>query len=103
MPQPYANAQYTVFKTGTKSNSTHWQFTALCKGCSSWTTDTGAARYLNPRGGNRLALVYSPSRPSGSSPSSTIGLHETFNYWTADFSQGVNANFQATVDRLAAQ
>jgi hypothetical protein len=23
MPQPYANAQYTLFKTGTKSNATH--------------------------------------------------------------------------------
>ncbi len=101
-PAAYSGAEYTLFKTGTKSNSTHWQFTALCKGCSSWLGDTGATRYLNPRGGNRLAFVYSPTKPSGTTATSSINMHEVHTYPSPDFNQGVNSNFESTVQRLLA-
>ncbi|KXX73026.1 Cellobiose dehydrogenase [Madurella mycetomatis] len=100
MPQPYSGAEYTLIRAGTKSNSTHWQVTALCRGCTSWQS-SGATRYLSPRGGNRLAFAYSPSRPSNpTSPSSSIPIHEVHGYWSHDFSQAANPNFEATVARL---
>ncbi|KAK4222821.1 hypothetical protein QBC38DRAFT_374329 [Podospora fimiseda] len=100
-PQPYSGAQYTLFKTGTKSNSTHWQFTALCKGCTSWNTDTGATRYLSPRGGNRLAFAYSPGRPSSpNSATSAIPIHDVFGYWQHDFTQATNRDWERVVERL---
>ncbi|SPQ19805.1 edc10232-e76d-4a7e-9954-40ff2686b0aa [Thermothielavioides terrestris] len=100
-PQPYSGAQYTLFKTGTKTNATHTQFTALCKGCTSWTASDGSTRYLSPRGGNRLAFAYSPTRPaSPNSPTSSLSIHEVVGYWQHDFSQAANANFEATVSKL---
>ncbi|KAK4239499.1 hypothetical protein C8A03DRAFT_32451 [Achaetomium macrosporum] len=99
-PQVYSGAQYTLFKTGTKSNSTHWQFTALCKGCTSWTA-SGSTRYLSPKGGNRLAFAYSPTKPSNpNSPSSSFSVHEVHDYWQHDFAQAANANFASTVSKL---
>ncbi|KAK4125178.1 iron reductase domain protein [Parathielavia appendiculata] len=99
-PTEYSGAQYTLFQTGTKSNSTHWQFTALCKGCTAWQSSS-STRYLNPRGGNRLAMAYSPTKPSNvNSPSSSIPIHEVHAYWSHDFAQAANTNFEATVQRL---
>lgn len=102
MPQPYADAQYTLFQTGTKSNGTHWQFTALCRGCTAWIVpSTGAERFLSPTGGNRLAFAYSPNRPTNpDSPDSSIPIHQVHGYWNHDFGQGRNADFHATVERL---
>ncbi|KAL2257088.1 hypothetical protein VTK26DRAFT_680 [Humicola hyalothermophila] len=101
-PQPYNGAQYTLFQTGTKSNSTHWQFTALCQGCSSWTLNSGVTRYVMPRGGIRMAFAYSPNRPSPpSSPTSTLTIHEVFGYIDQDLGKGLNANFQSIVERLS--
>jgi hypothetical protein len=101
MPAEYAGAQYTLFKSGTKSNSTHWQLTALCKGCTSWDAGSGSMRYLSPRGGNRLAFAYSPTKPSSvNSPSSNLPIHDVHGYWSHDFAQAVNPNFATTVSRL---
>jgi hypothetical protein len=101
LPTDYSLATYTLFKAGTKSNSTHWQFTALCKGCTSWDAGSGALRYLAPRGGNRLAFAYSPTKPSSpNSPSSTLAIHDVHGYWQHDFAGGVNAGFEAAVARL---
>lgn len=100
-PQPYTSASYTVFKTGTKSNSTHWQFTALCTGCTSWSAAGGAIRYVQPNGGNRLAFAYSPTKPSNpSSPSSGITVHDVHAYWNHDFNTARNSGFEAAVQRL---
>ncbi|KAK0612387.1 hypothetical protein B0T17DRAFT_405787 [Bombardia bombarda] len=99
-PTPYSGVSYTVFKTGTRSNSTHWQFTALCKGCSSW-TDGSTTRYLQPRGGNRVAFAYSPNKPSSpASNTSAITVHEVHGYWSHDFTSAANTNFENTVARL---
>lgn len=104
-PTSYTGSQYTLFKKGTKSNSTHWQFTALCRGCTAWNAtadDPSSAHYLSPRGGNRLAFAYSATKPSNAnSPSSaTLTVHDVFNYWSHDFAQAANANFDATVAKL---
>jgi len=105
MPTSSTTSSYTLFKAGTKSNSTHWQFTALCKGCTSWDpsgTGSGTTRYLSPRGGNRLAFAYSPTKPSSAnSPSSSLPIHDVHGYWNQDFAAAANANFAATVQRLA--
>ncbi|EGS22654.1 uncharacterized protein CTHT_0011260 [Thermochaetoides thermophila DSM 1495] len=103
-PQPYSGSEYTIIKGGTKSNSTHWQVTALCKGCTAWTVpDTGAQRWVLPGGSNRLAMAYSPNKPSNAaSPTSSISIHEVHSYWTHDFARAKNPNFEATVQRLIA-
>ncbi|KAK4102834.1 iron reductase domain protein [Parathielavia hyrcaniae] len=101
-PTEYPGAHYTLFQTGTRSNATHWQFTALCRGCTAWQAPGSAsARYLNRRGGNRLAMAYSPTRPaSANSPSSAIAIHQVHAYWSHDFAQAANADFEAVVQRL---
>ena len=98
-PAAYSEATYTLYKTGTKSNGTHWQFTALCEGCTSWNSDGGAVRYLSARGGNRLAFAYSPAKPA-SSTTATLQVHEVHGYWNHDFVAAVNNDFDAAVAKL---
>ncbi|KAL2198845.1 cellobiose dehydrogenase-like protein [Corynascus similis CBS 632.67] len=101
MPTPSSTAgTYTLFQTGTKNNGTHWQFTALCKGCTSWTPSSGSTRYLSPTGGNRLAFGYSSTRPSGGADGS-ITIHQVHGYWTHDFAGARNANFHDIVQTLS--
>ncbi|AEO61106.1 cellobiose dehydrogenase-like protein [Thermothelomyces thermophilus ATCC 42464] len=102
MPTESTNAgTYRLFQTGTKSNGTHWQFTALCQGCTSWTTSSGGSRYLTPTGGNRLAFAYSPGRPSSpGTSSSSIPIHDVHGYWNHDFAAARNPNFHELVQRL---
>lgn len=100
-PANYAGSVYTVLKTGTKSNNTHWQVTAKCTGCSSWTTNEGGLRYLSPRGGNRMAWAYSPDRPTTpASSTSAIRVHDVHNYFSQDFAQAGNRDFTSTLQKL---
>ncbi|KAI1411568.1 CBD9-like protein [Hypoxylon sp. FL1857] len=99
-PTIYSSATAQVLKKGTKSNSTHWQFTAKCSGCTQFTTTGSTVKTLNPSGSNRLAFAYAKSKPSQpSSPSSPINVHDLFNYWDHDFSTAGNANFDDLVNR----
>ncbi|KAH8902918.1 CBD9-like protein [Coniochaeta sp. PMI_546] len=100
LPSTYSGATYEVFKTGTRSNGTHWQFTAKCSGCTSYSGASGSQRYLNPKGGNRLAFAYSASKPSNpSSASSSFNVHDVFGYWTHDFSLAQNPSFSNLVTK----
>ncbi|OIW24980.1 CBD9-like protein [Coniochaeta ligniaria NRRL 30616] len=82
VPQPYTGAAYQLFRTGTKQNGTHFQLTAKCTGC---TTFNG--RRLSTTGTNKLAFAYSAGRPSDpGSNSSSFPFHDSFNYWSHDFS-----------------
>ncbi|ORY10677.1 hypothetical protein BCR34DRAFT_485303, partial [Clohesyomyces aquaticus] len=99
MPTAYDDATFKTFKTGTKSNGTHWQFTAKCTGCTSWLGASGNTT-LTAQGSNRLAFAYSGTKPSSpSQTTSTISVHDVHNYWSHDFSAGANANFDALVTK----
>ena len=98
-PTSYTGATYTLLKNGNRVNGTHWQFTAKCSGCTTWTGASGSAR-ISPTGSSRLAFAYSSSKASNpSSNTSSIPVHDTPNYWTHDFSTGLNANFETLLAR----
>ncbi|KAH9890804.1 hypothetical protein F4778DRAFT_773068 [Xylariomycetidae sp. FL2044] len=101
-PTPDTATTIQVLTTGTKANSTHWQVTAKCTGCSSFTGSGSTAKYLNPAGGNRLAFAYSRVKPSNpSSSSATLNVHEVYNYWDHDFATAANPEFAALVEKNA--
>ncbi|KAL2121793.1 hypothetical protein VTJ04DRAFT_2248 [Mycothermus thermophilus] len=100
-PQPSSAAQYTLIPAGTKNNGTHWQYTALVRGVTAYEATPGAWRYLNPRGGNRLAFAYSPNKPfNPNDPNSGFTYHEVHGYWSHDFAGAQNPNFNEIVQRL---
>ena len=88
-------ARLELIAKGTKRNGTHWQYTAKCSGCSSFLSTNNQNRTLNPRGQNQLAYAWSTGKPSGTSPSATIGVHDNFGYINpgVDFSMGANSNW----------
>jgi len=95
-PPAYSGATYEIFKTGTKVNGTHWQYTAKCTGCTSFTGSSNRQVFLNPNGTNRLAFASSTSKPSSpSSNTTTLPVHDVANYWTWDFAAGANPQFSA--------
>ncbi len=99
-PGPWSGSSLSVFKTGTRSNGTHWQFTAKCTGCTQFTTESGRNVILNPNGGNRFAFAYGAGRPSNpSSNTSTFNEHDVFGYWSHDFNSAKNDNFQSLVSK----
>ncbi|KAI0098413.1 CBD9-like protein [Daldinia grandis] len=99
-PAPYTGASAQLLKKGTKSNSTHWQITAKCTGCTQFTTTGTTIKTLNPAGSNRLAFAYSKTKPSQpGSDSSPISVHDLFSYWDHDFASAGNPNFQELIDQ----
>jgi hypothetical protein len=99
MPAVYTGAQYTILKTGTKTNGSHWQFTAKCTGCSTYTS-SGRTAYLATEGTNRLAFAYAAGKPSNpSSNASTFPVHDVHNYWSHDFAGAKNADFASLVTK----
>jgi len=100
MPTAFAGATYTVLKTGTRSNSTHWQVTAKCTGCTSLPNSGGRVSYLEPGGSNRLAMAFAGTRPANpASNTSTFVVHEAHAYWNHDFSKAKMANFEELVTK----
>ncbi|TVY81062.1 Cellobiose dehydrogenase [Lachnellula suecica] len=98
LPPVYSGATLQVFKTGTHVNSTHWQFTAKCTGCTAFTSSSGSKTVLNPTGVNRLAFAYGSAKPSTpSSSSSSFGVHDVYAYWNHDFSAAGNTAFSSLV------
>ncbi|OTB00750.1 putative iron reductase domain protein [Hypoxylon sp. CI-4A] len=99
-PTPDSSATLQVLSKGTKTNGTHWQFTAKCTGCASFTTSGTTTKNLNPAGSNRLAFAYAKSKPSQpSSSSSPINVHDLFNYWDHDFASAGNSGFADLVQK----
>ncbi|KAI1194182.1 hypothetical protein F5X97DRAFT_327844 [Nemania serpens] len=96
-PQPWTGATVQILKKGSKTNGTHWQITAKCSGCSTFTTTGTNTKNLNPNGSNRLAFAYSKTKPSSASPAGTLGVHDVYGYWDHDFSAAGNANFAQLV------
>jgi hypothetical protein len=100
-PQVYTGATLQVLKTGSKTNGTHWQITAKCSGCSTFTTTGSTTKTLNPSGSNRLAFAYSKTRPQSASSAAMLTVHDLFSYWDHDFSTAGNANFDQLVQKNA--
>jgi len=99
-PKAYPNANYTIYKQGTKSNNTHWQVTARCHGCTSW-SNKGSSKYINPNGSQRIAWAFSNSKPTQpSNVNSAIPYHGTPNYFNHEFGPGSNPNYVSTVQKL---
>jgi len=96
-PTTYTGASYQLLKRGTHTNGTHWQYTVKCIGCTSFSGTT-----LNARGTNRLAFAQAASKPSSpSSNTSSFPVHDVTGYWTHDFSQSGNTQFDTLVQRNA--
>lgn len=97
-PTIYNTAQLQKLSTGNRVNGTHWQFTAKCTGCTSYSSRTGGTTSLNPKGNNRLALVISNGKVSQpSNGNSNLVMHENPIYWSQSFPEGANANFAELV------
>jgi hypothetical protein len=95
MPQPSSEATLTLLTCGTKTNSTHFQYTAVCVGCTTIDDNT-----LNPNGENRFAFAQSPSQPSNvGDPNSLITVHDVHGAWMNNFAEGKNSNFDTLVTR----
>jgi len=88
-------ARVEIIAKGTKKNGTHWQYTAKCSGCTSFLAQSNRNTTLNPRGQNQLAYAWSASKPSSTSPSGTINVHDNFGYINpgVQFSLGENQNW----------
>jgi hypothetical protein len=98
-PQAYTGATYTPLSTGNKSNGTHWQYTVKCTGCTTYTGSAGATR-IDPLSTKRLGYACATGKVSNpSSTTSTIPVHDVYNYITHDFSAGANSNFAALLQR----
>lgn len=101
-PSVYKFATYTVLKKGTHINATHWQVTAKCRGCSNWGDEDTGITLLDAKGENALAYAYStvPVHDAAKNDSS-FNMHDGIGHWIHDFSQGANANFAATLAKIA--
>lgn len=93
-PSIDSRASFEILPKGTRVNTTHWQYTAKCTGCTSFVGRSSVNSTLNVRGSNRIAYAWSSIRPSSSSPSSSINVHDgSPTAWNHDFSLGANANW----------
>ncbi|KAI0474955.1 hypothetical protein GGR56DRAFT_675133 [Xylariaceae sp. FL0804] len=103
-PQYDAATTLTLLPGGTSANATYWQYTALCRGCSSFASALGgsANTSLAINGTNALAWAYSPTGPAGDAAddaNATIQAHDAFGYWSHDFAGAGNVGFDALVQR----
>jgi hypothetical protein len=93
-PSVDSRASFEILPKGTRTNTTHWQYTARCVGCTSFVGRNNMNTTLNSNGSNRIAYAWSSVRPSSTTPSSTISVHEGApSAWSHDFSLGSNVNW----------
>jgi hypothetical protein len=88
----YEGAELTYLK-GTTANSTHWQVTARCQGCTRWSSADGD---FNLETEDQAILAYAcssvtPDRPT--SNMSMFNIHERFGIWSHDLTFAKNASF----------
>jgi hypothetical protein len=100
-PPDYPDSKYTVLKTGTHINETHWQITAKCTGCSRWGDDDMGYTELDPQYHTTMAFAYSntPVDTPGDE-ATTFGIHESLGHPIYDLAAGKNADFAAKVEKL---
>ncbi|KAI0469684.1 hypothetical protein GGR56DRAFT_679189 [Xylariaceae sp. FL0804] len=84
IPQPDPQIALTLLKKGTAANATHWQYTALCCGCSSFPLSGGYGETgpttLSGNGTTSLRWALSSTPPTGdlASPNATLHVHDAF-------------------------
>lgn len=99
-PSAYSGASYQVLRGGTRVNSTHWQVTAKCSGCTAYKGRSGTMTYVRPKTTNRLAFASAKKPPSQpSSNTSAIEYHDVHVYWNHDFAAASNPKFADLVKR----
>lgn len=92
VPSPYEGAEYTLLK-GTTTNATHWQVTARCRGCTSWSSADGD---FNLHNDDQAILAYACSSVTPdekTSNTSTFNIHEQFGIWSHELSFAKNESF----------
>ncbi|KAK4455297.1 hypothetical protein QBC34DRAFT_420108 [Podospora aff. communis PSN243] len=96
-PQPATDVTYTVIPSLTKANTTHWTYTAVAKGASSF----GTTR-LNPAS-TAVSFAYAqaagaPATPAD--PASRFSIHNSRGKFTADLAAAKIADFTALAEKL---
>lgn len=100
-PPEYPDSKYTVLKTGTHINATHWQVTAKCTGCSRWGDDDSGYTDLDPTAQATMAYAYSNTPvDTPADETSSFSIHQSLGHPVYDLSVGRNANFAAKVNKL---
>ncbi|KAK3316644.1 hypothetical protein B0H66DRAFT_625985 [Apodospora peruviana] len=101
-PPEYPQAQYTILKTGTHVNATHWQLTTSCKGCSAWGDDEIGKTNIDPQYQTTMAFAYSNNPvDTPASPESSFGIHDSLGHPIFDLMTGKNADFGAKITKLS--
>ncbi|KAK0707607.1 hypothetical protein B0H67DRAFT_318540 [Lasiosphaeris hirsuta] len=100
-PPVYEEAKYTVLKTGTHLNATHWQVTALCKGCSRWGDEDMGFTEIDPQYHTTFGFAYGNTPvDTPSSYSTSFGIHDSIGHPIFDLEVAKNAGFEAKVAAL---
>lgn len=96
-PTPYADATYQVLKgTGVKGDTL--KFTAVCKGCSSWTDFTGEPFTVDASQEARFAYAFAANPvATPADNTSSFSIHDGVGHWYHDLPAAKNARFDEWV------
>ncbi|KAK4158840.1 hypothetical protein QBC43DRAFT_138833 [Cladorrhinum sp. PSN259] len=101
-PPDYADSHYTILKTGTHVNATHFKVTVKCTGCSRWGDEDIGFTEIDPEYDSTLAYAYSDHPvDTPSDPASSFGIHDSLGHPVyALGTQAKNADFATKVASL---
>jgi hypothetical protein len=101
-PPEYEPAKYTVLKTGTHMNATHFQLTALCKGCSKWGDEEIGYTELEALAEETTFGFAYGNHPvdTPSSIDSTFAIHDSIGHPVYNLAVAMNADFETKVASL---
>ncbi|KAK8078704.1 hypothetical protein PG994_002511 [Apiospora phragmitis] len=96
-PSAYPDATYQILK-GTGITGDTMKFTALCKGCSSWTDFTGEPFTVDASQEARFAYAFSANPvATPSDNTSTFSIHDSVGHWYHDLPAAKSASFDEWV------
>jgi len=101
-PPAYEQAKYTVLKTGTHINSTHFQVTTLCKGCSRWgDEEIGFTEIDATAEETTFGFAYgNHAVDNPASADSTFAIHDSIGHPIYKLAVATNDDFDAKVAAL---